>query len=309
MHRPPELSGIHFSCDERIRSKTYHSARCERIFTGAYLETSRLTSNDQWERQRQLHEARAQAAIALFADRGAILYGPTALTILGVALPEQLQDWDNCHLLLPDAANRIRRRGIVSHRAATVPPIHQWIRGLPTLHPIDHLLQLPDASADELIEVADGFFRRQSPLLTWDDALRHVNRRKGSSGIKRIRSILGRVLPGTDSLYETRTRLILVHAGLPQPAVNLPVFCPSAQMTYHLDMGYELEKVAVEYDGAVHVGDRRQMEIDANRRRILQDEGWLIISVTAGQLQHPQDIIRSVESALILRRAELKDRF
>ena len=95
---------------------------------------------------------------------------------------------------------------------------------------------------------------------------------------------------------------MLVRAGLPEPIVNLEVFCPSVGRTYHVDLGYEKEKVAVEYDGAVHVGNRTQMEIDAKRRRILQDEGWLIITVTANQLNEPRDVIRSVENALVLRR-------
>ncbi|MCL2736752.1 MAG: hypothetical protein FWD75_09040 [Propionibacteriaceae bacterium] len=68
-------------------------------------------------------------------------------------------------------------------------------------------------------------------------------------------------------------------------------------------MGYPNEKVGLEFDGAVHVGNRRQMDIDANRRRLLQDAGWMIITITAAQLMDPASIVRSVESALILRRA------
>jgi very-short-patch-repair endonuclease len=71
-------------------------------------------------------------------------------------------------------------------------------------------------------------------------------------------------------------------------------------------MGYPAEKVAVEYDGSVHVGDRRQMEIDAVRRRALQEEGWLLITVTADQLAQVTAMVRSVEAALVLRRAALR---
>ena len=112
------------------------------------------------------------------------------------------------------------------------------------------------------------------------------------------------VVPGTDSLYETRTRLVFVRAGLPVPAVNLPVRCYNG-FTYHVDMGYEVEKVAVEFDGQVHVGDKRQMEIDAARRNDIQGEGWFMITVTAQMLEHPVDLVRTVEAALVMRRAAL----
>jgi very-short-patch-repair endonuclease len=67
-------------------------------------------------------------------------------------------------------------------------------------------------------------------------------------------------------------------------------------------MAYPRQKIGVEYDGAVHVGDRRQMEIDAARRRDLQDEGWMIITVTASQLRDPRRLAQSVEAALVVRR-------
>ena len=128
----------------------------------------------------------------------------------------------------------------------------------------------------------------------------------GYAEVRRARWVVRWLAPGTDSLYETRTRLVLVHAGVDIPVVNLAVSCRSRGMVYHVDLGYEKEKVAVEFDGAVHVGDRCQMEIDARRRRDLQDEGWLVITVTASQLRQPEQIVRSVETALLLRRAAIR---
>ena len=66
-------------------------------------------------------------------------------------------------------------------------------------------------------------------------------------------------------------------------------------------LGYPDYKIAIEYDGLVHVQDGMQMEIDADRRRNLQDAGWLLIPVTASQLRHPENIVRSVETAFMLR--------
>ena len=109
------------------------------------------------------------------------------------------------------------------------------------------------------------------------------------------------VRAGTDSLYETRLRMIIVRSGLPEPAVNPEVFAAAAGVWYHVDLGYEQARVGVEYDGLVHVGDRAQMDFDARRRRDLQDAGWLLFSVTAGQLAYPAQFLGPVERALILR--------
>jgi len=241
--------------------------------------------------------------MATYEPHRAVLYGPSAFQALGVALPEALQDWDNCHILVPSGGYLPIRRGVVAHQTKLPPTVWRTIGGLPLLHPVDHWLQLRRASIDHLVEVGDGLLRRQSPLLTLDAIWARLSQLDGVPGIKPARRAARWLVPGTDSLYETRTRLVLIHGGLPVPAVNCAVYCGSAGRWYHVDLGYDMEKVAVEYDGLVHVGNRVQMEIDARRRRELQDEGWLIITVTAEQLRRPLEIVRSVETALILRRS------
>ena len=197
---------------------------------------------------------------------------------------------------------------MVAHRSIHTPPVWRRYSGVPVPHPVDQWLQLRGARLDELIEVGDGFLRRKNPLLTMDEMRARLTEVAGWAGVKKATIAMRQVRANTDSLYETRTRLLLVRAGLPEPVVNLEVWCADEARLFHVDLGYEKEKIAVEYDGAVHVGDRTQMAIDAERRRILQDHGWMIITVTAEHLRHPQAIINSVEAALIRRHAALKTR-
>ena len=71
---------------------------------------------------------------------------------------------------------------------------------------------------------------------------------------------------------------------------------------YFLDLGYEQYMLGIEYDGAYHVGDRGQMYRDATRRRILEDLGWRIITVTAADLyRDPSSVVHSVYKALLSR--------
>ena len=286
-----------------VTSRTYGRLGYRRLIRGVHGRP--VVADDEYGRRRMEFLARVRAVMACHEAKGAVLHGPTALQVLGVALPEHLEDWDTCHILLPPGAGEVRRAGVVGHRRRFL--VQVWGRryGLPLLHPAEHWMQLRGASMDELIEVGDGLLRRQRPLLTVPEVTAVVSRLAGRPGVDRVRQALRWVRPGTDSLYETRTRLVLVHAGLPEPAVNLAVRCAGSGVPFHLDMAYKPERVGVEYDGAVHVGNRAQMEFDARRRRLLQDDGWLLISVTADELRGPAQVVASVEQALVLRRRAL----
>ena len=218
------MSDIHLASAGEVTSRTYSRLGYQRLTRGVYGRAPTTEGMDLHQRRRAEFLARTRAVMARYGSLGAVLFGPTAFQVLNVALPQTLEDWDTCHILLPPGAARVRRA-------------LRWVRS------------------------------------------------------------------GTDSLYETRLRLVVVRAGLPEPAVNLPVRCATSSVPFHLDLGFEAEKVGLEYDGAVHVGNREQMEFDARRRRLLQDDGWLIITVTAAQLRAPAQVIASVEQALALRRA------
>ena len=297
------FTDIHLTGLGSVTCRNYVRLGYSRLARGVYGRQPDIGQCDQWEARRIRFMSHVHAVMAPYGD-DAVLFGPTAFQMMGVALPERLQDWKQCHLLVPDGCYRPRREGVVAHRSVSELKIWGRAQGLPLLHPVDHWLQLK-GSVDDLVEVGDGLLRRRSPILSLDELTRRLGELGGRPGMKTARKAVPWLAPGTDSLYETRTRMVLVHAGLPQPSVNLAVFCPSVGMLYHVDLGYDKEKLAIEYDGAVHVGNQQQMQIDALRRRHLQDEGWLIITVTANQLSDPQSLIRSVEQALLLRRTTL----
>jgi len=295
-------STIRLARDGQVTHRNFSRLGYQRLIRGVYGRVPDNSRLDKWQSQRVAFLARVHAVMAAYKDRGVVLFGVTALQVMEVALPSRLQDWNACHILVPAEGLRPIRKPVVAHRCIYPPTVWNcW--GLPVPHPVEQWLQLRGATIDELVEVGDGFLRRKDPLLTIEEMRTKLVDLSGRPGVKKAAAAMKWVRPDTDSLYETRTRLLLVRAGLPEPTVNLEVYCPSVGRTFHVDLGYEKEKLAVEYDGAVHVGNRSQMEIDANRRRILQDEGWLIITVTAEQLSKPQDIIRSVQTALVLRTA------
>jgi len=290
----------------RVTWRNHDQLGLERITRGVYGRPLACEGMSAWQARRARFLRHVRAVLAAYDDRDVVPYGVTALQILGVALPERLQDWDRVHIQVPAGTTRPARQGVVTHCTERAWQVWGSRDGIFLLHPVDHWLQLRGTD-DELIEVADGLVRRQHPLLTMAEFRARLGELAGVPGVKRARRLMAWVRPGTDSLYETRTRLILVHGGLPCPAVNPEVHSGSG-FTYFIDMAYEEEQVGVEYDGADHVGSRDQMEDDALRRRNLQGDGWYLITVTAKQHREPAALVRSVEAALILRRATLNRR-
>ena len=90
---------------------------------------------------------------------------------------------------------------------------------------------------------------------------------------------------GAESPQETRTRLVLVDAGLPRPRTQIVVD------DWRIDMGYEEFKVGIEYDGVQHWTDPRQHQRDIDRLAELLARGWRIVRVSADMLRYRRDVI------------------
>ena len=288
----------------QVTYRNYTRSDYQRVLRGVYARGAALDGLDAWERRQVEFIRRARAAMEVYAPRGAVLYGSTALQVMGVSLPHALEDWDRIHILVPHGASRGRRHGIVFHQARNPLVVWRMVYAMAVLHPVEHWMQLTGATDDQMVEVGDGFLRRKDPWLTRDEMSARIDSYSDLTGIRQARRVFPLVMAGTDSLPETTVRLILVRAGLPTPLVNPEVYCPGVGIPFHIDMGYEPEKIAIEYDGADHT-NRFQMQQDALKRRSLQDERWLVITVTAADLRRAPQVAASVETALVMRRAAL----
>lgn len=126
-----------------------------------------------------------------------------------------------------------------------------------------------------------------------------ASRYRGRRGIARARRAIGLFDAGAQSPKESWLRVVLVQAGLPRPQTQIPVLDEVGNAIAYLDMGWEDQKVAVEYDGEQHRNDRRQYTWDVRRLELLERLGWIVIRVVAGD--RPADIVRRVRSALARR--------
>jgi hypothetical protein len=76
-----------------------------------------------------------------------------------------------------------------------------------------------------------------------------IKRHPGVRGLRQPRGVVDLMDSGAESPQETRTRLVLVDAGLPRPQTQIAVD------RWRIDMGWEEFKVGVEYDGEQHWKD------------------------------------------------------
>ena len=129
-----------------------------------------------------------------------------------------------------------------------------------------------------------------------DDVMRIAKRHPHAPGLRRLEAALELVDPGSQSPRESYLRLLLTDAGLPRPQTQIPVLGADGIPVAYLDLGWEEQMVAVEYDGDHHRSDRRQYVKDIRRQEMLERMGWIVVRVVAED--GPGNILRRVRAAL-----------
>lgn len=126
-----------------------------------------------------------------------------------------------------------------------------------------------------------------------------VRRHPGVRGLVQLRHVLELMDGGAESPQETRTRLLLVRAGLSRPQTQIVVRDGFGDPWARIDMGYPEWKVGIEYDGAQHWTDPLQRTYDIDRHAELLKRGWIIIRVSSGLLRYrPVVLVARVCAAL-----------
>jgi hypothetical protein len=120
-----------------------------------------------------------------------------------------------------------------------------------------------------------------------------IDTHRGARGLKQLRRILPLVDAGAESPPETRTRLLVITAGLPRPHTQIEVFNDWGRVLARIDMGWPEVKVGIEYDGSQHWTDSRIRSNDIDRAAELQRRGWILIRVSADLLRYRPDVVIS----------------
>lgn len=226
----------------------------------------------------------------------------TAARLYGIPLPHRLEREASLDVATT-GDTRPRRRGVNGHRVE-LGDIRR-VESLPVVAPERCWLQLaPRLSVDDLIIAGDHLVRRRAPSSTLLALSEVVADAVGARGVRRALIALGDIRAGTDSPPETRTRLILVRAGLPEPVVGYTVIDADGYFVGTPDLAYIAEKIAIEYEGEVHRTDRRVFDDDIDRRERFERAGWRVVRVRAHHLRDPRVLAERIRILLIERAAQ-----
>lgn len=223
----------------------------------------------------------------------------TAALLHGIPLPRNLKDGP-LHVSVPAGLSHVRRVGVVGHRGLKA--FRNSRAGVPVVPPEAAWLQLAsEVSLYNLIVAGDYLLGGRRPLSTLDRLHAEVDQAAGQRGVGLARQALLEIRVGVRSPRETRLRLLIVRAGLPEPVVGYEVRHDGAFVGTP-DLAYPDLKIAVEYEGKHHRTDEDTYEDDIVRRELFRRAGWVVFLVTDRTLARPPILLGELE-ALIAERS------
>lgn len=231
----------------------------------------------------------AQAAI-LAVGKPAFASHSTAARLWGLPIPTLPDE----HVTVMDQAHRRHRPGLICHLATAAQDIVR-LQGVACSSPRQVFAELASlVSLVDVVVVGDHLVRQRLATLA---VLRAFVTERTGAGSSTARSAATLVRERVDSPMETRLRLLLVLAGLPEPTVN-----PSleiAGLVRRFDLAWDAARVVVEYDGRHHIQRQQQWAADLRRREQIEAAGWRVIVVIAGDVYGaPSATIERVADAL-----------
>jgi hypothetical protein len=146
----------------------------------------------------------------------------------------------------------------------------------------------------ELVVAGDWMVRRHR--VPRELLLEAANNARGRGGAL-ARSAATHVRDRVDSPMETRLRMLLVLAGIPEPEINLEIRTADGEVLRRYDLCWPGVRVIVEYDGRHHVERVDQWEQDLERREAIDDSEWrILVVVSSGVYRSPERTVERVHS-------------
>ena len=240
--------------------------------------------------QRMTPVARAKAAW-LWAGRDATLGGSSAAAMLGSKWidPEEPADL----FRIGDAVD-----GINIHRDKLIANEVCVVGGIPTTTPARTAF---DVGRRDTLERAVSRLDAlaNATALKRAEVLEVLDRHAGARGIVQLRRAVELMDGGAESPQETRTRLLLIAAGLPRPTTQILICNRFGEFIGRIDLGWPEWKVGVEYDGPQHWADSDAHARTIERIADLEAEGWTIIRLSRDILRYRRGVfLARVQNAM-----------
>lgn len=223
------------------------------------------------------------AAVATRLAAGAAFSGRTAGWLHGL----DFAPCDPAEVTIPEPLGSGRLAGASVHRAALAREEIVMRRGLPTTCALRTVADLGGREPlTEGVVAADLFLHAR--LVTIAELHAYVVDHPRAKGIARLRRVVDLAEPKSESPMETRLRMLLQLAGLPEPEVQVSIHDDEGRFLGRPDLLYRAERLAVEYDG----GNHRDRLVDDNRRQNgLVGAGFRLLRFTAADVYGTPDLV------------------
>ncbi|WP_055400228.1 MULTISPECIES: endonuclease domain-containing protein [unclassified Mycobacterium] len=230
----------------------------------------------------------------LWSDRTATVVGLSAAALLRT---KWIDDWSPAEL---NRTSRDKARNIVLH-SDTLDDGETCVRdGIRLTTPARTAFDLGRRKGLTAAVIRVDALMHATELKSADVELL-VERHRGARGLVQLRRVLLLADAGAESPWESKTRLVIIGAGLPRPQTQIEVLNEWGAVIARIDMGWEEFKVGVEFDGAQHWTDPAQRTRDIDRLAELEARGWTIVRVSADLLRYRPDVVVSrVRNALLV---------
>ncbi|MEJ1113306.1 hypothetical protein WBN73_04435 [Paenarthrobacter sp. CCNWLY172] len=230
----------------------------------------------------------------------------TAALLWSIPLPIYLEEEGNngvIHVTRRHEIGRVKRRGVVGHRAPLLARDVRVVNGVQLTSPEWTWMDLArHIGRSSLVAAGDFLLARENPLSSIEAIQEVIDRRPKVKGIRMAREILPLLRVGVDSPQESRLRLKIVDAGLPEPAVTQPISDEHGRYISTPDLQYKEYKIAMEYEGDHHRSDPVQWGKDIERDDRLRAMGWIVLRFSDVQMKGGwANAERKVRDALVSR--------
>lgn len=178
-----------------------------------------------------------------------------------------------------------RRTGVVGHRitADRAAVAERW--GVPVSTPAGLWVECGALlSVDQLVALGDAIVTIRRCATTIDDLRGALDRAGARAGVRKLRAVLELIRVGAGSPQETRSRLTIVRAGLPEPELQVDVLDLAGRFVGRVDMAYPRQRIVIEYEGDQHRTDADQWGRDLRRYREMERLGWVVVRWTKSDL-------------------------
>ncbi len=166
--------------------------------------------------------------------------------------------------------------------------------------PSENFLELAETLVDlvDLVDLGDAMVRHR--FVTCEQLVRAAASTGRRRGVRMARRAAALVRPRVDSPMETRVRLLVVFAGLPEPTTNLVVRDEHGGWIGPVDLAYLACLIAIEFHGDVHRTKRGRWQSDVGKAELLGGLDWRVIVLTSDDVfVHPERTVRRVHEALV----------